>query len=452
MPNTPAGVQFSGWLSAFQSGHEETIRQFATDHLKNKASVQEMVDTDLSLCRNDGSYELRRITESSPYAISALLQSKDTGYWLQVRITVGQQTPNLLETFSYHHTEIPIDLLPSVKLSDEEIARRTDTLISWLTGKDAFSGVILVARDGKPIYERAVGYASRTWRIKNRIDTKFNVASIGKMFTAVAIAKLAEQGKLSFEDTVGKFLPDYPNSDVAKKVTVNQLLTHTSGLESHSLSALSRGYRTLKEYLPTFDQFSPKFEPGTRYEYSNDGYLLLGLIIEKVSGESFYDYVRKNIYLSAGMKSTDCYELDADTENLATGYMDGPNNSRRDNIFALPIKGLPYGLGYSTVGDLLKFDTALRNHSILSAQSTKELWEGKVQEGDQRTQYGYGFDIADFNGTRYVGHSGGWAGITDQMDMYLDSGYTVVILTNYDDSPRGIAFKLREWLTQGLRE
>ncbi|HWD38734.1 MAG TPA: serine hydrolase domain-containing protein, partial [Fimbriimonas sp.] len=264
--------------------------------------------------------------------------------------------------------------------------------------------------------------------------------------------KLAEQGKLSFEDTVGKFLPDYPNSDVAKKVTVNQLLTHTSGLESHSLGALRRGYRTLKEYLPTFDQFSPKFEPGTQYAYSNDGYLLLGLIIEKVSGESFYDYVRKNIYLPAGMKSTDCYELDAGTENLATGYMDGPNNSRRDNIFALPIKGLPYGLGYSTVGDLLKFDTALRNHSILSAQSTKELWEGKVKEGDQRTQYGYGFDIADFNGTRYVGHSGGWAGITDQMDMYLDCSYTVVILTNYDDSPRGIAFKLREWLTQGLRE
>ncbi|HWD41034.1 MAG TPA: serine hydrolase domain-containing protein [Fimbriimonas sp.] len=229
MPNTPAGVQFSGWLSAFQSGHEETIRQFATGHLKNKASVQEMVDTDLSLCRNDGSYELRRITESSPYAISALLQSKDTGYWLQVRITVGQEPPSLLETFSYHHTEVPLDLLPRVKLSDEEIARRTDTLISWLTGKDAFSGVILVARDGKPIYERAVGYASRTWRIKNRIDTKFNVASIGKVFTAVAIAKLVEQGKLSFEDTVGKFLPDYPNSDVAKKVTVNQLLTHTSG-------------------------------------------------------------------------------------------------------------------------------------------------------------------------------------------------------------------------------
>jgi len=449
VPDTPAGKQFSGWLTAFNSGDGKALKRFVAANFDNSFSPDEVADNHAGLFENDGRFEVQKITDSAPGTINVLVKANPTDYWLEIKLEVDAEAPpHIIRSFRYQHIPMPAEMLPRKKLSDREIRTNLDALIKALVKTDLFSGAILVARNGKPVYKRAFGLASQAWNIPNRTDTKFSVASIGKMLTATATLQLIERNKLALTDTVGKILPDYPNRDVAQKVTVHHLLTHTSGLQNKSLSQFNRRFRKLRDYLPSFAGEPFKFEPGERYDYSNDGYLLLGLIIEQASGQDYYDYIREHIYKPAGMTDSDSYELDSDPSNLATGYMNAPNKSRRSNIFTLPVKGLPYGLSYSTVEDLLKFHIALENRRLLKASSLETAWQGKVSSF-AGNRYGYGFDVTNYNGTKIVGHSGGWFGITNQMEMYPDLGYTVVILTNYDDLPKPIAMKLREWLTQG---
>ncbi|HEX8251138.1 MAG TPA: serine hydrolase domain-containing protein, partial [Pyrinomonadaceae bacterium] len=261
----------------------------------------------------------------------------------------------------------------------------------------------------------------------------------------------AEQGKLSYEDSLGKWLPDYPNKEISGKVTVHHLLSHTSGLKEASAAdgLFRRGFRTVKDYLPNAPGDTLKFEPGAKLDYSNYGYVLLGAIIEKASGEDYYAYISQHICKPSGMMNTDSFELDTEPANLATGYMDAPNNARRSNAFMLPVKGLPSGLGYSTAEDLVKFNLALTGGKLLNKKSLETVWSGRMNYSEPDSQYGYGFIVKRYNGTRVIGHGGGWVGITNKFDMYPDLGYTVVILNNIDSDPNSIAFKLREWLTQG---
>src|SRR5262249_4825572 len=158
----------------------------------------------------------------------------------------------------------------------------------------------------------------------NRIDTKFNLGSMNKMFTAVAIAQLVERGKLSFDDPLSKFLPDFPDKESAEKIKIKQILTHTAGLGgyfSQKFIESSRDrFRTVDDMMKLAKEEKLQFEPGSKWQYSNTGFLVLGAVVEKVSGQSYYDYVRENIYRPAGMTNSDCYELDRVNTNLAVGY------------------------------------------------------------------------------------------------------------------------------------
>jgi CubicO group peptidase (beta-lactamase class C family) len=340
-------------------------------------------------------------------------------------------------------------------MTDAQIAESLGAYLDQLSKEDRFSGVVLVARDGKPIFERAYGLANKAKSLSNNNETKFNLGSMNKMFTAVAIAQLAQAGKLSFEDTVGKHLPDYPNKEVANKVTIHQLLTHTSGLGSYwnaKFDAKKAGIRTVADYLSLFaaDQ-SPAFQPGARFQYSNSGFIVLGAIVEKVSGQSYYDYVRRNIYAPAGMKSTDAYEMNDGTRNLAMGYSnEGGDRSKggsRENTDTRPNKGGPAGGGYSTVEDLLRFHIALREHKLLNARYTALVTTGKIDMG--RAKYAYGFGDEVVNGQRVFGHNGGAPGIASDLSMYADSGHTSVVLTNYDPPlMMPVVRRIREMVTQ----
>lgn len=274
------------------------------------------------------------------------------------------------------------------------------------------------------------------------------------MFTATAVAQLVERGKLSYTDTVGKVLPDYPNADVARQVTIHQLLSHTAGLIG-ARALVEKGtspptLRTIAEMVKPFASEPLSHPPGQQFDYSNAGFILLGAIIEKASGQSYYDYVRDHIFKPAGMTNTDFYELDTDPPNLATGFVDGPNHTRLNNIFDLGVIGSPAGGAYSTGKDMAKFHQALVTHKLLRQQSLETLWTGVTENPQRDSEYGYGAQISYYNGTRIIWHGGGWKGITNQFDMYPTLGYTVAILSNYDDDPTAIAFKLREWLTQGV--
>jgi len=330
-----------------------------------------------------------------------------------------------------------------------------------LVDNDIFSGAVLIAKDGNILFEKAYGMANKTENQSNHVDTKFNLGSANKMFTAVAIAQLAEQGKLSFGDTIGKYVGGFP-ADIGEKVTIEQLLTHTSGMGDF----MGPDYFAKADEVDTVDGFMAfvvnrplRFEPGTKHEYSNAGFVVLGAVIEKVSGESYYDYIRDHIAKPAGMSNTDFYAKTAHTPDLSHGYlsaaggllpqpqgggklhtMDKPPAPSAgsvewiDNMDKLPIKGNPSGGGYSTVGDMLKFADALLGYKLLGKQTTDLITTGQVDT--PIGEYGYGFEELIDRGHRTVGHSGGSPGVNAIFRMFTDNGYTVIVLSNYDEAAR----------------
>ncbi len=315
---------------------------------------------------------------------------------------------------------------------------------------DLFSGVALVAKEGQPIVEYVSGTANRDRGVPNTLETKFNLGSANKMFTAVAVAQLVEKGLLSFDDPIGKLLPDYPNSTVKNEVTIHNLLTHTAGMGSfidtqfrEQLLAAREGLKSINDVVALFKDRPLPYKVG-EYNYSSDGYEVLGAVIEAVSGQSYYDYVRDNIFRVAGMADTDSFEIDPKNVrgDVAIGYthrdpvtdkeLDG---ERIDNLRVNLLKGTAGGSGYSTCYDLLKFSQALLSHKLLSPEMTELVLSPKVKEGTKGNQtkyYGYGFQIFDIDGVRRIGHPGRFAGVNARFDMYPDLGYTVVVLSNYD--------------------
>ncbi len=310
-----------------------------------------------------------------------------------------------------------------------------------------FSGSVMIAQEGIPVFQAAYGLADIDLVIPNQVDTKYNLGSLDKMFTAVAIMQLVEQGKLSLRENVGEYLPGYPNSEIADTVTIHNLLMHTSGMGSYFDSPTyldsHDDLRSLEDYSSLFVDTPLEFTPGLQFRYSNSGYIVLGLIIEAVSGQSYYDYVQEHIFVPSGMQDTACYEFDAGTPNLAIGYTsldwDGNDTGQvNSNASMLPVRGGSAGGGYSTVIDLLSFSNALLNNQLLSPESTELMMEGKIQLNDN-VQYAYGFFDRIVEGHRAVGHGGGFPGICSIFNMFPELGYTIVILSNSDGDCVGVS-------------
>lgn len=459
IPDSPAGRRFSEWLSTFNTGDIKLISDFTASHFAKSALAQtpandRAIQDSLIFKENQG-FELRRVDDSTDYRIVTLIQSKLLGLWFRVTTEVEQTAPYGITDLIIRVIPTPDDAQPLRNLSDTERAEELRRYVEKLSKADVFSGVVLVAHNGKPFFRQAYGQADKSINALNRVDTKFNLASMNKMFTAVAVAQLAQQSKLKLDKAVGDYLPEYPNKQVAEKVTVHQLLTHTSGLGSYwneKYRAKKDNVRKLADFLPFFADEPPSFEPGARFQYSNSGYIVLGLIIEKVSGQDYYDYIQQHICKPAGMRDTAFYESDQKVANLAIGYTNADENGvpflgeRRPNWAMLGRRGGSAGGGSSTAEDLLKFDIALRNNKLLNPDYTKLVLEGKVQR-DESTKYAYGFEEKHVKGHRVIGHGGGFPGVSTQLEMYLDTGYTVVILTNADTlGMPAVATKARELL------
>jgi D-alanyl-D-alanine carboxypeptidase len=247
-------------------------------------------------------------------------------------------------------------------------------------------------------------------------------------------------------------LADYPNAIVAEHVTIHQLLTHTSGMGSfwneRFDSTAKEHFKQVRDFFPLFVDTPLAFEPGEGYQYSNAGYVLLGAVIESITAQSYFDYVREHIYEPAQMSNTDAYEMDYDTPNLAIGYTkEGDQTRRHNNLFLHVVKGGPAGGGFSTVEDLLNFDIALRSGILLNAEYTRLLLSGKVTTDIPGSYYAYGFFERHLNGVQSVGHGGGFFGISSTLRMYLDIGYTIAVMSNYDPP---IASQVADWVEEHL--
>lgn len=306
---------------------------------------------------------------------------------------------------------------------ERELDRATDA--------DEFSGTVTIARCGVPIFERAYNRADRERGVANTLATSFNVGSINKMMTAVAVMRLVQDGRLRLTDTIGKHIPDYPNRAIADKVTIHHLLTHTGGTgdifdedwEDYRLTL-----QTHDDYLKRFGTRGPTHAPGARFQYSNYGFVLLGAIIERVTGRSYYDAVAELVYARAKMTSTSAPLWNERVG--AIGYTRWRGGDLTANVDLLPYRGMAAGGGWSTTRDLLAFGNALGRNELLDPEHTRLMTTGKIRIGFG-VKYGYGIGDMMIDGVRCIGHNGGFPGANGEL-LICESGYTIAMLANFD--------------------
>ncbi len=444
---TAAERQGRAFIEVISTGDRAKVRRFVEANFGGQMQGMPM-DQHLNFAsshyENSRGYEVVSVQEAAPNGTTLLLKNKLTGLYTAMFFAVEDQAPFKIMGIGGRAPKPPA--AEDKKLNNAAIGEELKSFLKRLSDANVFSGAVLLAKDGVPVYKAVYGTANKDYGVLNKIDTKFNLGSMNKMFTGVAIAQLVEKGKLSFDDPLSKFIPDFPDAEAAKKIQIKHLLTHTGGLGgyfSKRYQDMSRAnLRTVDDMMALAKQDEKlQFEPGSKWQYSNTGMLVLGKIIEIVSGQSYFDYVRENIYKPAGMGNTDAYELDKVNPNLAVGYHKTFTDNGivwSNNVFQHVMRGGPQGGGYSTVEDLLRFDQAFRSGKLVSPAMVKVLTTPKPELNSPN--YGYGFAVNTANGT--AGHSGGFPGIASNLNMYLDSGWTAIAMSNYSQGSGPVTAKM----------
>lgn len=439
LPSTPAGKVLAEYLDALNSGNKDKLEAFIKAHRPDRPDALERM---LDLRWNTGGFDLYSIESSQARNIQAVLHEREgNGTYDRMSVTVSDGNPAVITNITLVRIPPPAGAPVPERLTQRAAVAAWEAEIDKAASARKFSGVWLWAKNGKAITSGARGQADREKGIDNTLNTKFRIGSMNKMFTAVATLQLVERGKLSLDDTIGKILPDYPNTNVASKVKVWHLLSHTGGtgdifgpkFEAHRLEL-----KTLQDYVKLYGERDLEFEPGTRWEYSNYGFLLLGVLIEKVSGKSYYDFVTENIYHIAGMTHSGSEPESVAVANRSKGY-------RRDrfemvsNEPTLPWRGTSAGGGYTTAADLMKFAGALMANKLLKGETLAEATRPQFATGD----YGFGFQIGPPGEVRTYGHGGGAPGMNGILRVYPESGQSVIVLCNLDPPS---ASRVGDWL------
>jgi D-alanyl-D-alanine carboxypeptidase len=444
----PAMGQFAAWLEVFNSGDRERCAQFLANHFP---SWLNSLDRVLAFRERTGGLDLRKLERVSATAAAVLVQERDSDQFVRVELTVDAATEPLVIT-SLTLAAIPRPAEFSIaRLTEDEAVTRVQDVLREAAAADRFSGAVLVEKNGQVLFSRAYGLADRERGFPNTLQTRFRIGSMNKMFTGVAVLQLAEAGRVELTVPIGEYLTGYRNRDVAARVTVHHLLTHTGGtgdIFGPQFQAQRLELRTLDDYVQLYGDRGPEFEPGSRWQYSNYGFILLGVLIEKVTGQTYYDYVQAHIYEPAQMTATGSQPEHQAVPGLSAGYTKPPATaSWVPNSETLPYRGTSAGGGYSTAGDLARFAEALLGHRLLRPDSTRLLITGKAERGPG-ARYAYGFaDLRDTDGKGSVGHGGGAPGMNGALRIYPESGYITVVLANVDPPA---ADRVAEWLDARL--
>ncbi|MEU5159199.1 serine hydrolase domain-containing protein [Streptomyces sp. NPDC020875] len=343
------------------------------------------------------------------------------------------------------------DLLPGGAL---------DAFVADLAARDVFSGTVLVARDGRTALSRSYGTANRETGLRNGPRTVFGLASVTKCLTGLAIARLASRGLVGFHERLGTYTDRFPAA--IADTTLHQLLTHTSGIGRPPVGGgppqtWNGVEETVENTLRIIGSTPPRFAPGTRFGYSNDGYWLLGAVVAAVSGRSYYDYVREEIFTPAGMTASGFLtrpDVRSRTD-VARPYWSRPSGGERVDFTTTPAFGFiggPDSGAYSTAPDLLRLAEAVRAGTLLHPAYTELITTGKVPvpprgadtPAGEREYAGYGFHEFVTAGLRLYGHPGGGPGTATNIDIDDESGWTVIALGNYDTGTAAVARRARE--------
>ncbi|MFC6331869.1 serine hydrolase domain-containing protein [Paenibacillus septentrionalis] len=335
-------------------------------------------------------------------------------------------------------------------------------------GRIQFSGAILISTKGEINYENSCGFSNRSDKIKNTTNTRFGIASGCKIFTAIAICQLVEKGLLDFNTSLGDIGIDLGQLDSA--ITVHHLLAHTSGIADYFDEEFMTDYEGLWKTMPMYTMTSPKcflpmfkhspskFAPGTQFSYNNAGFIVLGLIVEKLSGLSFNHYVQEHIFLPCGMHDSGYFSMDQLPERTAIGYVGndgnwktniyaipivgGPDGNWKTNIYAIPIVGGPDGGAYTTVHDLDKFWNALMENRLLSKELTEKMLYPHARESEY-IHYGYGvWMIIDHNKVFKFFVMGSDPGVVMQSSYYPASKTQAHVIANANSGASFIASQI----------
>lgn len=440
LPSGPVGNYLRDYAAALNGADPAASARFATQDLSpdfdqphTPPSVQRFFENQR---RTTGGVDLVGFRFEDAAETKGVLAFKDRIYGSVRAIELTFAAAPARQILSFTFIAAPAwAMTGETRLSPAEAAARAAARIDRGCAADIFSGVFLADHDGRVLVQRTCGMASKRYGAPNGIGTRFNIGSINKMFTAVAAAQLVERGRLSLDDRLSAYLDEsWLPKAIADQITIGELFSMTSGLEDYFQAGPFSGfqmYRTLDAYRPLMHGLKLVSVPGEKYVYSNTAYFLLGLVIQKASGEDYYDYVRRHIYGPAGMTATDSYSLDGPEADLATGYFYvAPAKSWFENLTGVPLRGTPDGGGYSTAKDLLRFAGALTSGKLLKPSSLELLFR------DHRPPSGTGVFVMDTPAGKIVGKDGFGAGISAEIDIYLDAGWVVISLSNYDDGAR----------------
>jgi CubicO group peptidase (beta-lactamase class C family) len=315
-------------------------------------------------------------------------------------------------------------LFPCLCLGQHRFTDQFNKFTDAHVSAQGYAGTVLVAQKGKVIYQRAMGKADLEWNIPNAIDTRFQIGSITKQFTAACILQLAEQGKLNLDDKLSKYFPRFPKGD---SVTIHMLLNHTSGIKSYTSMSefwnLAPVPTTKDTMVALMSRYPYDFSPGTKWDYNNSGFFLLGYIIEKVSGKTYSEYLQQHIFQKAGLYHTMVNRWDTVLEHRAKGYDKTPSGWR--NAMYISMEG-PYAAGamISNVEDLKRWNDALFSHKIISNASLQKMTTAYMEH------YGYGIGVDTFQNHLRIGHSGGIPGFLSYLAYFPKEDITVVALSN----------------------
>lgn len=426
IPDTPAGRGFAAWYEAYNSGDLETVRAYNERYGRTtppEAWVESFEGT--------GPMRLVRFATNEPNRVVALLTVPESDDLYRSSFATDPENEFVFTDAILSIIDRPPDLaLP--RMTQAEALASLDARAKELAAERGYSGAVLIEADGEIVYDQRRGAANRQTGEPITPDTRFRLGSMNKMFTGVAILQLVSQGRMSLDGTVGDYGPDYPNADIRDHVTVRQMLSHSGGtgeIFTDEYFAQRNEIRTHADYVALFGERGPEFEPGSQDGYSNYGFILLGYLIERVTGQSYYGYVREHIFAPAGMTQTGSLPEETQVEGRSIGYT-GPPGEQVPNTDTLPWRGTAAGGGYSTIPDLLRFSHALTDGTLLPAEWLDRASTPQNDGG----WYGLGLALEGQGRTRYFGHGGGAPGMNSDLRIYPELGVTIISLANVDPS------------------
>jgi len=447
-PDTPAGKLGSELIRHLNTDTPAQIKQWTPTVLSPAIGEDDRTDLLKSLAsavRDSGGVDLLDVRPGrQPGSLVLAVRGRRAGQRAVFVLAADPAQPGKLaqvDLVPLNDPALYADWPKASAVPRAELTRVVNATLDRLVRTSSFSGCVTVFDGAETVLDECRGLAERNFGVAVDRQTKFHIGSMDKMFTAVAIAQLVEAGKLSWDATLAQALPEYPDQAVARKITVWQLLHHTAGLGDFFVPEFFQHREKFvdpADYLDLIARQPKAGEPGGEWNYSNAGYVLLGRIIEKASGEGYFDYVQRHIFAPAGMDSSGFDSLEDITPKLAVGYFrEGPFSTEwKANWMSLPFKGSPAGGGHATNTDLLRFAATLRSGKLIKPATLAKMFDDAVPAGPGSYAAGFGDRVS--NGRHIRGHAGGAPGMSADLAIVWETGAAVAVTSNEGDSPTAL--------------